>query len=360
MNCEILVKELVSNIRKYSKGKIYLFGSSLRNFLLSGKNSVFDIIVDEKDKIIQENILGIFISNVTFNFIFSSEIDYSHEFYTIDNIYTIIDEDFNGNLEIYSTNNGLVDLNKKIIKLTKAGKSRVESPGFIIDTITLASENGFILDFGTISAFMKNKSTVKDVEPRKICNFIKSIVGYKHPRKIISLINTLGISKELFDIKLTETSYVNHLRADDYYEFAALIFTDIAIKDLRNILIGFSLNDIDVISNIMEAISFIDCESDVVARNILNKIKGNRVQNMIRLLNAMKFKTLAKLVRTHQNNVYSVNKLCIDENIIKSTFKISDDNEVNKLLDKALRKVILDPSYNDKYKILTYLNNERE
>jgi hypothetical protein len=355
-----LIKELVDSVRKHSKGTIYLFGSTLRNFLLSGKVGTLDVVVDEKDKQLQHNILNIVVPGVTFNFIFNSDVDYSHEYYTIDNIYTIITDSFDGNIEILSTNNGLVDLNKKIIKLTKAGKSHVaESPHFIFDTITLVAENKFILDAGTISTFLQSKSSIKNTDPRKVYNFIKSIVGYDHPRKIVSLINALGISKELFDIKLKETSVINHLKPDDHCEFVAVVFTDLDPADLRKALIGFPPKDIDAIKNIISALALIENEDDVTARNIVKAINGYRIQNMIRLLHAIKFKTLAKLVRNQRDSVVNTNKLCINEDTIRSTFNINDEQEIKKILDKALQKVILDPAYNDKYKILTYLHNER-
>lgn len=355
-----IIKNIVSSIRKYSQGTIYLFGSTLRNFLISENTTTLDVTVDEKDKDLQAKILNITIPNIVVNFIFNSEVDYSHEYYTLDNIYAVIGEDFSGNLEIQSTNNGLVDLNKKIIKLTKSGKDKVkESPQFIFDTITLIAENGFILDVGTISLFLKHKAIVKKADSRKISDFMKNIVGYEHPRKIVSLVNTLGISKELFDIKLVETSIINHLKAEDYCEFLAIAFSDVEPSDLRKVMIGFSPKDVEMTKNISEAILSIKTEDVVTARNILKIIRSNRIQGMIRLLYAMKFKTLAKLVRSQKESVFDVKKLCIDEQTIRDTFKIDDDEEVKKILDMALQKVITNPEFNDKYKILTFINKER-
>lgn len=357
----VLVKDLVINIRKFSKGNIYLFGSTLRNFLLCGVGASLDVVVSEKDKQIQGKILESVTAHTAVNFIFCSDVDYSHEFYTIDNIYAQIDETFDGNLEIQSTNNGLVDFNKRIIKLTKAGKERVkESPEFILDTITFIAENKFILDAGTISAFMQHKSIVKMCSPIKLYKFVIDIVRYEHPRKIISLINTLGISKELFNIKLTEISAVNHLRAEDYCEMVAIVFSDLEKNEFRKTLIGFPPREIEAIKNISLALSLIESEDEVTARNILKTTNGYRIQNMIRLLYALKFKTLAKLVRSQKECAFSLNKLCIDGNTIRSTFKIDDEEKVKKILDKALQKVILEPEFNEKYKILSYLNTERE
>jgi len=357
----VLIKELVTNIRKFSRGNIYLFGSTLRNFLICGVGSSLDVVVNEKDKQIQAEILETVSTYTAANFIFNSDVDYSHEFFTIDNIYANIDENFDGSLEIQSTNNGLVDLNKRIIKLTKAGKERVkDSPEFILDTIAFVAKNKFILDAGAISSFMQLRSRIKTCSPARLYKFVTGIAGYEHPRKVISLINTLGISKELFNINLTETSSVNHLREEDYCEMVAIVFSDMEKNELRKYLIGFPPREIEAIKNISTAIELIESEDEVTARNILKTINGYRVQNMIRLLYALKFKTLAKLVRGQKDCVFNLNKLCIDESIIRSTFKIDNEEKVKKILDKALQKVILEPEFNEKYKILSYLNTERE
>jgi tRNA nucleotidyltransferase/poly(A) polymerase len=357
----VLIKDLVTSIRKFSKGDIYLFGSTLRNFLLCGVGPSLDVVVNEKDKQVQRKILESVTVHTAVNFIFNADVDYSHEFYTIDNIYAHVDENFDGNLEIQSTNNGLVDLNKRIVKLTKAGKERVkDTPEFILDTITFVAENKFILDAGAISAFMQHKASVKTCSPARLYKFVTSIVSYEHPRKVISLINTLGISKELFNIKLTETSAVNHLRAEDYCEMVAIVFSDLEKNEFRRALVGFPPREIDAIKNISTALGLIESEDEVTARNILKTINGFRIQNMIRLLYALKFKTLAKLVRSQKECAFSLNKLCIDEETIRATFKIDDEEKIKKILDKALQKVILEPEFNEKYKILSYLNTERE
>lgn len=353
------IQNLTVIIRKYTKADIYLFGSTLRELITTGTTSRTDIVINESDKIVQKNILKSIPSDV--NVVFDSKVDYSYEYFTMDNIYALINENFDGNIELQSTNNGLVDLNKKIIKLTKAGKAKfLDDPQFIFHVITMVAENKFILDSGTITTFLQSKNIIKKIDPKSIFSFIKNIVSYEHPRKIVSLVNTLGISKEIFGEKLCETSIVNHLKSEDYYEFIAIIFSDTDRNNLRQTLIGFAPRDVEIIKNISEAIASIEKEDEYNARRIINIINGNRIQNMIRLLYAMKFKTLAKLVRSQKECVYNVSRLCITEDTIRNTFKIDDEDEIKNLLDKALKKVILDPGYNDKYKILTYLNNERK
>jgi tRNA nucleotidyltransferase/poly(A) polymerase len=353
------IQNLTAVIRKFTKADIFLFGSTLRELITTGKSEKIDIVINESDKAIQKNILSVVPVGV--NALFDSKVDYSHEYFTMDNIFAVIDDKFDGNIELQSTNNGLIDLNKKIIKLTKAGKTKfLEDPHFVFQVITMVAENKFMLDSGTITVFLQNKNIMKDIDPKSVFAFVKNIVSYDHPRKIISLVNTLGISKEIFGTKLCETSIVNHLKPDDYYEFIAVIFSDVDRASLRQTLIGFAPKDVEIIKNISEAIASIEKEDEYNARRIINIINGTRIQSMIRLLYAMKFKTLAKLVRSQKECVFNVSKLCITEETIRSTFKIDDENEIKNLLDKALKKVILDPGYNDKYKILTYLNNERK
>lgn len=349
------IKNLVSSVRKFSKAEIYLFGSSLRELITTGNTKKLYVVINEDNKDIQEKIR---MSYIDAEFIFSNKVDYSEEYFTLDNIYASVSENFDGNIELQSTNNGLIDLNKKIIKLTKAGKNKfTENPEFIFQVITLVAENKFILDSGTITTFLQNKNNIKNIDSKYVFSFMKSIVGYDHPRKIVSLVNTLGISKEIFGTKLCETSIINHLKPDDYYEFMAVVFSDIDKRNLNTALIGFAPKDIEIIKCISTAIDSIDKENDVSAKQILNIISGQRIQNMIRLLYAMKFKALAKLVRNHKEAFNR--KLCITEETIRSAFKIEDENEIKNLLDKALKKVLLDPGFNDKTKILTYLNNER-
>jgi hypothetical protein len=149
------------------------------------------------------------------------------------------------------------------------------------------------------------------------------------------------------------------LKPSDSLEFLAVIFSDLTKDEIKKVLPGFTPEEIEDIQNITDAISLITDESAETAYEILKTIKGKRIQNMIRLLYAMKFKTLAKLVRNQKDTVFSVNQLCINSDIIKATFKINDEIEIKKLLDKALQKVIVSPEFNEKYKILSYLNNER-
>jgi hypothetical protein len=350
---------LIKSITSISTGDIYLFGSSLRNYVLNYNATVIDVIVDEKCKVKQKDILNIK-SNITVNFIFRDFVDYSHEFYTIDTIYAKLDNTFNGNIEVLSTNNGLVDLNKKIIKLTKSGKTHVlNNSKFILDTISFISENDFILDIGTIYSFLSLKSGVKDIDSKTIFHFIKNIIKYKHPRKTVSLINTLGISKELFNVSLLETPVVNNLKKEDYCEFLAIVFSEFEPNDFHNPKFGFPPKDIIFIEKINKCISIISDENIETALKIIDILDGGRVPNMIRLLKALSFNKLAKLIKERYKFKLSINNICLTPEMIKASFNINSDDDIKYILDLALEKIIIDPTYNEEYRILNYINNQR-
>jgi hypothetical protein len=351
------IKYINKVVREKTSADMFLFGSTLRQMLLNGElpTPVEVVVLDTSDNARSITCPGV-------NFIFSTFLDYSHELYTLDNIYVKIPDNFDGTIEVQSTNNGLVDFNKNIIKLTKSGKHKVtEDPRFLLDTIILTAENKFTLDSTTTHLFLKNRHILKNYSTREVYSFFKNIVKYNHPRKIISLLNTLGVSKELFDTTLYETSVINHLRESDYYEFFWVIFSNINTDNLNTVLgnNGFSPKDVQIIKNITSAISSISGEDADDARKIIKLINGYRVPNMIKLLNAMKFKKLAANVKLQKDCVISIDQLCITEDTIKAAFKINNDTEIKKLLEKALNKVISDPEYNDTSRILSYLNTER-
>jgi hypothetical protein len=172
--------------------------------------------------------------------------------------------------------------------------------------------------------------------------------------------NTLGVSNELFGINLYETSIVNHLKAEDFYEFIAVIFSHIDVEKLPGTLRYFSPKDVEIICNIVKAINLIEEENAYTARLMLKATNKNRIQSLIRLLYAMKFKNLVKHVRAERDGVFNFSDLCVDEKLIRQTFKNINEAEVKTLLDKALNKVLLNPEYNDVYKMLSYLNSERK
>jgi hypothetical protein len=352
------IKSFLEKVRKHTQADVFLFGSTLRKLVSEDVVDVLDVCININDSDTKKAILSE--SDGNFNVIFG-EVDYTHEYFTFDNVYCKLPDNFDGNIELLSSNNGLIDLNKRIIKLTKAGKSKLAAdPTFIFDIIMLSVNCKFILDSLTISAILQTRSIVKSVGDKYVCDFLRNILSSKYPRKMVAMMNTLGISNELFGANLYETSIVNHLKPEDFYEFVAVIFSHIDVNDVKKYLTCFSPKDVEIISNIILAISLIEEENAYTARLMLKTTNKSRIQSLIRLLYAMKFKNLVKHVRAERDGVCDYDSLCVDEKILKQTFKNINEAEVKLLLDKALNKVLLNPEYNNVYKMLTYLNSERK
>jgi hypothetical protein len=140
------------------------------------------------------------------------------------------------------------------------------------------------------------------------------------------------------------------------YEFLALMFDDLENADKN--LKWMSYVDAKIVKNIIVAISLIEDETENTAQNIFNQLNGVRVSNFIRLLSNMKYKTLAKKLKAIKNAAKN-NVLSITAHDIKASLGVVEQSEIENLLDKAKKYVTLNPSNNDMYSILTYLNNER-
>jgi len=354
------LKNLRQQIATITNSEVYLYGKSLRQLLNNNLSGSVNILVTEPDKHKQKNI-QLICTDSSFNINFYTHINtaYSSEFYTLDQIFAKIPLNFDGSIFVESTNHGIGDFQKKIIKLTKTGKNElVNNPNFMLETIGLVSEYDYTLDAGTISLITNNKQVLTLIERRKVFFFLKNILKNKKPRKIISLLNTLGLSKELFNNILYETSYVNHLKIDDYYEFFAIIFSNTDQDNLEKTLLnsGFKTSDINEVNIILKALSFVDESDEKCSRLLLSMVNKTRVNNFIRLLSGMGYKSLTKKIRSEKATFFKNQKLCLDIDLLKVAFRISD-NDANNLLDIAKKQVILDPSYNVQHKLLTFLNN---
>jgi hypothetical protein len=78
------------------------------------------------------------------------------------------------------------------------------------------------------------------------------------------------------------------------------------------------------------------------------------------LLNQLDHKELAKSVKKQKVTVVSSEELAVDKNILKAAFGIDNDKLLDKLIIMATEKIISDPEFNTRTKLLTYLNYERK
>jgi tRNA nucleotidyltransferase/poly(A) polymerase len=364
----MIIKELLSNIKKMlgselPSAKIYLVGESLRSVLLNKKPAIFEFFVETKDI---DKFYEISPRLCVFNsckFTADKKINLDKEIITVNCLYVNIDEILNNITNIQSFNNGFKDFNKGVIKLTEKAKAAfADNPSNVFTILNSVDETDFYIDPNTAYFIFTQKAYFAKIEKRKIFNFVKDILKKNHPRKFISYLNTFGISKELFDVNLVETPIVNHLKPNDVYELFSVLFDNIEYNELENFLVhkcGLLLRDVEHVLRISKIIRNIKDESDATAKSVLEQVEKNRVTNICRLLKTMGYKQLSKSIRKQKGVFQFIMPLCIDERSIRSAFGINDDALIATLMNIAKEKVDSEPEYNDKSKILLYLNSER-
>lgn len=340
---------------------VYLYGSSLRDILLNRAPKVFKVFIESKN--IPESLNNKLNGIKGFEFSNGRRITLDDCDYTVDCLYIHLDDLVHNNDNVIYTQSSQKDLAKGVLRFSKSAKNKLEdNPYLMLDIVLLVDELGFYLDSNTINFIFNNKRHLHNIEKRKIFGFLKEAIKTNKPRKLVSNLNTLAISQELFDLKMVESSVINHLRDTDFYEFITMIFSNVESSNLESFLIdkcGFLFRDTPPILRLVEAIDSITGEDEVAARLFLGKIDKKRIVNTCRLLKALDFKELSKNIKRQKNAVVSSRSLCITEETIMQVFGITDENEIRQMLDKALEKIIAEPEYNNQAKLLVYLNRER-
>ncbi len=363
----VSVQTLLKQIKeKVGDRKVYLYGAAIRDILLSEKPNSFDFYVrvhhaDKEKEDVPVNLP--MYKNVRYTVGTSLEITNP---FTVNNLYVEVDDLLEGNVNIQSLHNGWRDFNKGTVRFTKDSIEDMK-PEWMLDAIAISVDTGFHLDPKTINEIFRHRALIKQIDRRKIYHFLSESLKTKRPRRVISLMNTLGLSEELFDMKMHESSAVNHLKPSDVLELFTVLFSSVPDADVGKFLVdkcGFFERDTVHIGNLIKAINEIDIDMkagfDMEARRFVANIGKKRVQNAIRLLNQMDHKELAKAVKKQKGLTVSEEELSIDKNMIKAAFGIANDKVLDKLINIAMDKVIAEPEFNTRTKLLTYLNHERK
>jgi len=362
------VKDLIINVKNFittelPNSKVYLVGESLRESLSNRKPLTFEFFVETKELERFEKIsprLAVFKNS---KFFAGRKINSDKEVLTVNCLYVDINDILNNVDNIQSFNNGMRDFTKGVIKLTEKAKlSFDDSPYVIFTVLNTLDLTDFYMDPNTTYFIFNKRSVFQAIEKRRIFNFLKDTLKRNHPRKFISYLNTMGISKKLFGVNLVESPVVNHLKPNDIYEFFSVIFDNIEVNELELFLTekcGFLLKDIDNVLKVSKIIRSIEDESDQQLDVILSQVDKNRTVSMCRLLKAMNFKLLARNLRKQKSRLLVKKDLCITESDLKVSFGINDALELSKLIEIAKTKIISNPEFNNKSKLLLYINNER-
>ena len=358
----VSISDLLRNIKRTVGNKAcYLYGASVRDIINYETPKVFNIFIkvspsdsvqDLKNKLPQYK-------NVEYTF---GVICVIPDIFTVNMLYLNVDEILEGNINILSQHNGLRDFNKSSIKFTKEAAENIK-PEYLLEAIRLSVQTGFHLDAKTITLIFNNTKLLSGVDKRDVYKFLAESVKIRGTRKVISFMNTLGVSDELFGFKLTETSIVNHFNSLDTLEFFSVILSNVKYEDLKHTLIakcGFFERDTDHVLRLSKAINEISDESEDSAKKFIKAIERKRLPNAVRLLKNLGYKNLAKFVKKEKEAPIVPKEICIDARIIRAAFGIDNPEVVSKLLEMAQQKIVSDPDFNIQRKILAYLNYERK
>lgn len=365
------IENLKSIVEVLNDRELYLYGEGFRNRCLGDTEGLLSVLIyatpleyDSINKLIEP-------FEEMFKFSFSDNIikNIEKDVYIIDtlhiNIKKIIEENDGTvqSVEQYEEK-ALKNIHDKELAFTEFGYEEItKKPYLILDSIVLASQHGLTFEFESMKHIFNNRHIIKNIDISRVYNFLLNIFykSYKI-RKGVALINTLGISLELFDCNLVENSVLNHLNKKDLFEFFTIIFSNVPVGDLSQFLIdrvGFKLWDIKDIINETNAINLVCAEDDQTAIEILTLCGKKRFYNLIRLFKLLGFKTLSKKIKEQKDCICSVSDLNLTARDIKMFFEV-DDEQANKALELALEYVILQPELNEKEQLLILLNREIE
>ena len=346
---------------------IYLYGKCLFDIMNDKEVTTLNLLV--KTKKIDDDVRAKLENTYNFNIKIDRNFDFADEMFTVNCIYCNVKDIISLDaVQVEGRFPALVDVNKKNIRFTEKAKDSIgDNPTLILDAVSLASEFGYTLEISTMKNIIIHRDSIKKIEPRKIYHFLRDIfLKSSKPRKSISLINALGISKELFDTLLVETSIINNLNKKDVFEYFTIIFDCIPKDELELFLTGkagFNLRDVAQITTISKCIEMglgAMKKDPEMARKILDLYGVDKAPNAYRLFKALGLTDLATIIRKEKNTFVSSSQMTLTLDMITAAFAV-DETEGKKILAEAKNAVIVSPELmNNSTKLLNILNKQRE
>jgi tRNA nucleotidyltransferase/poly(A) polymerase len=346
--------------------EIYLYGKCLFDIMNNKEVGTLTLLV--KTKKIEDEVRAKLENTYNFSIKIDKNFDLADELFTIHCINCNVKDVITLNaVNIEGRFPALIDVNKKNIRFTEKAKATIdENPGIILDAISLASEFGYTLEISTMKNIITHRDSIKKIESRKIYHFLRDIfLKSEKPRKAISLINALGISKEIFNALLVETSIINNLNKKDIFEYFTIIFDSVPKEDLELFLTqkaGFHLRDVGQILAISKTIDMAktsDMKIPLLSKKILDLYGVDKTMNAYRLFKALGYTELALAIKKEKNTFVSSKDMTLTLEMIMNAF-IVDEKEGKKILEDAKNAVITSPELmNDSAKLLIILNKQR-
>lgn len=346
--------------------EIYLYGKCLFDIMNNKEVSTLNLLV--KTKKIEDEVRAKLENTYNFNIKIDKNFDLADELFTIHCIHCEVKDIITlSAVTVEGRFPALIDINKKNIRFTEKAKATLEeNPSIILDALSLVNEFGYTLEISTMKNIITHRDSVKKIEARKIYHFLRDIfLKSEKPRKSISLINALGISKELFNTGLVETSIINNLNKKDIFEYFTIIFDSVPKEDLELFLTqkaGFHLRDVGqilTISKVIDMAKLSNYKTEFLSKKILDIYGVDKALNAYRLFKALGYAELALAIKKGKNTYISSKDMTLTLEMIMNAF-IIDEIEGKKLLEDAKNAVITSPELmNDSAKLLIILNKQR-
>ena len=341
---------------------VYLYGKSLLFLYLNKDPTSIDLFIKSKH-INEETLFKLKSLSDKITVVFDKDITFDNDIFTVTCLYCDLRSVLEKTGNIEGKHLALNDLQKRNIRfLDKENSSK--NPKHILEAILFASETEFNFEIDSMKQIFINRSAVKGIVKRDIFHFLKNVYFRSvKPRKTISLLNTLGISLELFGTELVESSVLNNLGKKDVNEFFALVFNNIEIDQLETFLVekvGFHLRDAEKVLQVTKILNNVSEHEPTpsIARNILRVYGKERAMSLYRLFKAIGLIELSHLIKLEKNSPTEIKDLCVNTDFVMKAFNI-DENSAKKLLDLALDIVIMQPELNEQAKLLSALNKKK-
>jgi hypothetical protein len=342
--------------------QVFLYGKTLLYLFLNKDPQHIDLFI--KSKHVNEDIIFKLKSlSDKINVTFDKELIFDNEIFTINCVYCDLKSVINQTGAIEGKHLALTDLHKRNIRFIDKENSS-KNPKHILEAILLSGEIEFNLEIDSMKQIFINKGEVKKVIKRDIFHFLKSVYFRSvKPRKTIALLNTLGVSRELFDTDLIESAVLNNLGKKDVSEFFALIFNNIEEDQQEKFFVekvGFHLRDTSSVIQVTKILNSVNNQehNSITARRMIRAYGKERVLGLYRLFKAIGLVELSQLIKNEKNSPIDPNDLCVDIDYIMKAFGV-DHDLAKKLLDLALDIVIMHPELNEPTRLLSALNKQK-
>ena len=292
------------------------------------------------------------------------------------------------NTGIIDPSEGLKDLSQKIIRSIDPDLRFKDDPLRMLRAIRLACELDFSIEYATKKSLCKNNFLIQKVSPERIRNEIKLILSNPKAKKgvlllyhygfICKIISLDGIKKTQINIEKQNKhllSVLGNKKHDLVFQLAILgrlFYNSCKIAGIFYLPIvrylKFKKKTIESVRILLnKEWEYIDFSSNVKIRFILSEFGVINTRRLFLLKKAL-LETEKQLYKKHnlkfeetlleaeikKNNPVSLSDLAIGGDEVRK-MGVPEGKEIRKILESALREVLINPDNNHKDYLLKYI-----